>query len=388
MKIPMGLAILLVAGWGWAAQGQTIRAAPAPEWTALFDRHSGWTGADGIYSIPLSGRDSPGSAGGNQTAFVFSDTAVGEVNAAGQRQAGTTLVNNTLALLRGGTPDTNAITFLVSRDAAGKPRATFVPQTPHAQPKDWYWLGDGFAFRGTNYLFAYRMSDDPYQSGGVFDFTTAGVTLLTLPPGSWPPFANHRQTETPFFLPEQPGRGEVTFGAGILVNTAEAGAPHPDGFVYIYGVQNDTNKKLLAARVRPGSFTDFNAWKFWTGSQWASGVRSAAPITGRVSNELSVSPLGNGQYVLVFQQDAIGPAVAVRIGSSPVGPFGELIPVYTCPEPAQDPDTFVYNAKAHPHLSRPGELLVSYNVNTGDFFGDFFQNAALYRPRFIRLTLE
>ena len=48
----------------------------------------------------------------------------------------------------------------------------------------------------------------------------------------------------------------------------------------------------------------------------------------------------------------------------------------------------MYNAKAHPHLSRPGELLISYNVNTFDFWGDFFRDADIYRPRFIRLKLE
>src|SRR5690606_34343117 len=39
-------------------------AAPAPEWSALFDRTSGWTGADGIFSVPLEGRDAPGGASG------------------------------------------------------------------------------------------------------------------------------------------------------------------------------------------------------------------------------------------------------------------------------------------------------------------------------------
>jgi hypothetical protein len=62
--------------------------------------------------------------------------------------------------------------------------------------------------------------------------------------------------------------------------------------------------------------------------------------------------------------------------------------IYTCPEPALDPDTLVYNAKAHPHLSKTGELLISYNVNTMDFWGDFFNDADLYHPRFIKLIYE
>jgi hypothetical protein len=33
-------------------------ASPAPEWSDLFLRKSGWIGGDGIFAIPLSGKDS------------------------------------------------------------------------------------------------------------------------------------------------------------------------------------------------------------------------------------------------------------------------------------------------------------------------------------------
>ena len=36
-----------------------VMVVPAPEWTELFNRTSGWTGADGVYSIPYSGYDAP-----------------------------------------------------------------------------------------------------------------------------------------------------------------------------------------------------------------------------------------------------------------------------------------------------------------------------------------
>ena len=38
-----------------ALQPLTFTAVPAPEWTALMERTSGWFGADGIFSIPLDG---------------------------------------------------------------------------------------------------------------------------------------------------------------------------------------------------------------------------------------------------------------------------------------------------------------------------------------------
>lgn len=52
-------------------------AVPAPEWDVLFDRRSGWTGADGIYSIPLDGDERPGTGTADQTFFSFNDTFIG-----------------------------------------------------------------------------------------------------------------------------------------------------------------------------------------------------------------------------------------------------------------------------------------------------------------------
>src|SRR3989442_1562311 len=80
--------------------------------------------------------------------------------------------------------------------------------------------------------------------------------------------------------------------------------------------------------------------------------------------------------------------VAGRYGGSPIGPWGSAIPVYHAPEPDIDPaNVYTYNAKGHPHLSRPGEMLISYNVNTFDF-NENINNADIYRPRFIRLPLQ
>lgn len=353
---------------------------PAPEWTALFDRDSGWTGADGIYSIPLSGDDTPGSA--TRTAFVFSDTFIGDVNPDGTRAPGTVMVNNTAALLGGAVPDPGRIRFYWGREG-GQARAVFVPQTPDAEPGDYYWLGDAFvnpALGGATHVFAHRV-----RAGGPAGFEFVGGALITLPPGASPPFADQVQVDLPFFREAQGGRGPMSWGSGIFVNTAEAGAPDPDGYVYVYGVEEPPlNKRLIAARVRPEDFLDFGAWRFYDGAGWSPNVEDAARITGRVSNELSVTPLPGGGYALVFQLDTIGRDVAARVGPTPVGPFGPFRRLYEAPEPALLDGVFTYNAKAHPHLSAPGTLLISYNVNTSEFF-DHFRYADIYRPRFIRV---
>ena len=113
-----------------------------------------------------------------------------------------------------------------------------------------------------------------------------------------------------------------------------------------------------------------------------------APICGGVSSELSVTPLPDGRYLLVFQEGALGEWVAVRLGASPIGPFGPVHRIWRCPEVDEHEKVYVYNAKAHPHLSPPGAVLISYNVNSFDFWGEFLEDASIYRPRFVRLPLD
>ena len=78
--------------------------------------------------------------------------------------------------------------------------------------------------------------------------------------------------------------------------------------------------------------------------------------------------------------------VGVRIGDSPVGPFSDIITVWTAPE--WQKGLWTYNAKAHPNLSKPGELLISYNTITPDFWNDIQKDATIYHPRFIKLKFD
>jgi len=104
-----------------------------------------------------------------------------------------------------------------------------------------------------------------------------------------------------------------------------------------------------------------------------------------VSNELSVTPLKDGRYLLIFQVMGISDKVGARMGLSPHGPFGPIENIWTTPEVQETPEILPYNAKAHPNLSQPGELLISYNTITLDFWNDIQENAHIYRPRFIVL---
>lgn len=277
--------------------------------------------------------------------------------------------------------------FFGDDDPLNEVNTLFTPETPKTKKGEYYWLGDGFvnhALDNTTYIFGYRIRN---TGAKVFGFEEVGNTLIAIPKGSKPPFTDYRQFDTPLFIENDDKQQNGSFGAGILVNTRQAGASDPDGFIYVYGVRGP-KKEVLVARTLPKDFENFSNWCYWDGSQWVDDIGKVQSIADRASNELSVTPLPDGRYIMIFQMDGIGSSVGLRIGLSPVGPFGPVQEVWTCPEVQLGKGYYVYNAKAHPHLSEKGELLVSYNVNSFDFINDLNENPQLYRPRFIRIKFD
>ena len=352
---------------------------PAPEWTNIFKRTSGWFGGDGIFVIPQSGADTTGDS----LTILFSDTMIGEI-VGDSLKPGFVMTHNSVATIRGREPKEENIKFHWDKKTNDAPESIFIPATPASQPGDYYWLGDGFvnpAINHNTYIFGYRVRDVKVTSG--FTFEQVGNTVIILPKGSKPPYKDQRQMDVPFFKGGSDS-SSVSFGSGVFVNTAAAGALNPDGFVYVYGVGGN-KKNLVVARVLPADFEAIAKWQFWDGENWVNEMEKSSDITNHVSNELSVSELPDGRFALVFQVDGISSIVGMRLGASPIGPFGPIINLYDCKRDLTSGKIFAYNAKAHPALSKPGELLVSYNVNSFDFEKDIKIYPNLYRPRFFRV---
>ena len=61
--------------------------------------------------------------------------------------------------------------------------------------------------------------------------------------------------------------------------------------------------------------------------------------------------------------------------------------LFTVREPEKDSRLMTYAAKSHARLSRRGELLVTYIINSTEF-GQIAADASLYRPRFVRVPLS
>ncbi|HWD89662.1 MAG TPA: DUF4185 domain-containing protein [Mucilaginibacter sp.] len=387
---PFGaIMLILIAGRQLQAQSKVnlndvaFTVEEAPKWSALLKRNSGWFGADGIYTIPLNGREHEQAGKLQKTLFIFSDTMIGEVTDSAMAP-GYKMIHNSVACLVGNKPDQNQIQFYWDKGADGKPESIFIPHTPKTQAGDYFWLGDGFYNQATHatYIFGYRVHN---VSEGAFGFKEVGNTIIKLPANSRPPFSDQQQMDTPFYLDDSNGIG--SYGAGIFVNTAESGAQHPDGYVYVYGVIG-LAKKLVVARVLPIDFEHFDQWKFWDGKDWVNDMDKAAPVTDKVSNELSLTALADGRYALVFQEGGMSTTIGMRIGASPTGPFGPIIKLWDCSKSLEEKTYVVYNAKAHPSLSAPGELLITYNVNSVEFIKDLNKHPHLYRPRFIRVKFK
>ncbi len=358
----------------------TYETRTAEEWDNLLDRNKGWTGADGIYSIPLNGFDAPSDNPAGKQLLLFSDTFIGEVDSSNHR-LNTKMINNSLALLQSNNPDTNEIQFFWKEDSAGNAKTVFVPSTPNAKPGDWYWLMDGISLDDTIYVFALRLNS---TSGGL-GFEVNGVALLKFIMDSVNFISSVEQFDTPLLYKNIIDNSEIVLGQAVMPMTSISGNPFSDGYIYVYGPKSSlSGKGLVAARVLPKEIENFNRWQYWNGSDWGDLIESCISITNGISQEFSVTPIRNGKYLLVFQS---GNSVALKIGESPIGPFGVSHSIYNCPEVLFDSNIFVYNAKAHPNLSNEKEMLISYNVNTYDFWSHF-TNADIYRPRFIYLKIN
>ena len=354
----------------------------APEWSLMLRHDSGWIGADGIYCVPLNGFEAPGKAAETNTFFWFSDCIVGNIKG-DTLQQGWEMMHNSVAYMKGDNADPDNIQFYWRKDSAGNAQSMFEPHTPATKPGDYYWLGDGFMNHATDstiYIFAYRIKNVP---GGIYPFDDVGLSLIALPKGSKPPFKDQRQFDTPFFLKDSNGKGKVVFGISVMANTKEAGAPSPDGFIYVYGVRGN-KKELLVSRVKAASFENFADYRFWDGNDWNSDINAAAALTQNISNEMSVSLLEDGRVIAVYQMGGNTPDIAMQVGKTPWGPFQPLKKIWHTPEIYQGLDFYTYNAKAHPHLSKPHELLISYNVNSFNFLEDITRHPYHLRPRFIK----
>jgi hypothetical protein len=293
-----------------------------------------------------------------------------------------------MAILTGNTPDKNKMQFIYGKN--GDMSASNILGEK-------MWLQDGIV-----------IGDKMYLTGYVFaeDWTPQTINLITIPIVKGNPDLKNYTVEENVPLLYKNGSEYTIFGIGIMNNNSLSGALKPDGYIYVYGYKCGAYavKKLVAARVLPQDFGDISKWRYWNGKTWSADIKDAATDAAALSDnmisaELSVTPVTSGiykgKYMLVYTPGGIGNQLAYSIGDSPIRKFTDQNIFYTCREKqiySEDMkkingsgSIICYNAKAHPSLSKDGELLVSYNVN---ILGAMPTKNQYYRPRFVTLKLN
>jgi hypothetical protein len=370
---------------------------PDAAWTAVFDRTDGWTGADCAGSVDL---------GDGRTLWLFGDTWLGKIRD-GKRQPGATMVNNSIAVhptdksAPWRPPDPRSVRFLWgANDKDGKPTAWAVPPPiagDAASAGDWLWcngggvVGAGPRGKGRRLVvFFFRVRHNPHGQG-VWAFTTVGTCLTVIdnvgdPPERWrPKFYDLPRTSAGV---SNDGR-EILWG---LSASREGAASHHEDRLRIFGTLRRGRFEMSLVLARATSATiDRLELEFFDGTVWRPNCEACAkPLAGGLVSEFSVEEMNNAgkpTWVLIQSEPFLGKRIFARTAPKPEGPWSLRRTIYTVPDVAASRAYFTYAAKGHAALSRPGELLVTFLVNSQNF-ADVVRDTTIYHPIFLRVPLS
>lgn len=428
-RIPLGnikgqcISVRIISNYGGDKNGiAAIRAycgegdysEQAHEWSSVLGTYTGFFGADGIFTANLSGNEYAYSldkrGADNKTFFCFSDTDVdyakNGINEVARTSSNYGMPNNSYAMFTGNDPFTGEMVFMYDQTTSGSAN---VPIRPTRQGNGArYWLGAMASVNGKMYItphfiesvtggmgFAQTAADfakfDINKTAGTVNFNSYNV---------W-------QDDSKQYLAWFENGGEnrvVLMNSGLFANTEESGAPNPDGYVYNYGILDASGKarKLVVARIKAEDIEDITKYEYYSGSGWSKNISDLKGIADYVSPELSVVPVTfgeyKGKYMLTYQYSTQSALTAIRISDTPYGPFGEQKLINYSMEPLymtalyqknsgkNDANAYCYNAKAHPALSKDGELIISYNMNFLGGTDSHERNIDCYHPRFLRYS--
>lgn len=312
-----------------------------------------WTGGDSTYSLPLTG---------GRTGWFFSDTFLGTVNPDGSRPTDSPFVNNSVVV------QTSAGLSTVTGGTPAAPEAIVPPEDDGS----WYWIGDPAS--GAGHTVQVPLLQFERTGTGQWDFAWSANRLATLDERTL-------QLQSITDLPSATG---INWGSWTLQEGRTT---------YIYGIADIDGIRSAHVAKTEGGTGLAGEWTFWDGSGWSTDEADAVPVAPYVANEFSVARFRDG-YLMVTQDtsEIFSTRIVARTSCSPVGPFSEPVELYRTPETGLwgsygDPDVFTYNAHEHPEMRQGNRLLVTYNVNTFDNVGDVYDDASIYRPRFIDVEL-
>ncbi|REF36964.1 DUF5005 domain-containing protein [Thermasporomyces composti] len=308
-----------------------------------------WSGGDGTYSAKLPD---------GRRIWMFSDTFLGPVEPDGSRPDAA-FINNSIVVQEDGELRT------IHGGTRENPAAVLAPEDPNA----WYWVNANNIAGGTLNVIYLEFAR---TGSGMFDFVWRRTVLARF----------HLETLEVLSVHELPSSVENLEWNPWLLRVGP--------YTYIYGVEDLGQKKYMRiARVRGDDL--LGRWEFFTGDGWSSVEAESTRVLADVSNSYSVTPI-NGGYLLITQDTSFpfSNEIVGYFAPTPTGPFGERTVLYRTPETGPDgtygnPNVIMYGPHEHPQFRRGNTLVVSYDVNSLNP-DDVWNDASIYRPRFVELT--
>lgn len=343
-RLALMVAVLCLAacvGSGFRFTPPPPAATPDPYFNRLFTRADGWTGGDGTLSVEL---------GDGRSLWLFGDSFLGTVNPDGTRPEDAPLVRNCMVIQDGGA--------LTIRTGGGREAPTaFFPPLP---PGEWCWPADA-TVQGEQVLVLLHSFRQGRPLLWDWQWTGTAVAELNLP-------KLEIERITPLAV-----SNHVMYGA--ILERAEA--------TYIFGVEERGSDRLMhLARAPPGDF--LGAWAFFDGRGWSADPAASAPILEGVSTQVGVVDLADGPALVTMDNRVPFSADLVMYrAAAPQGPWHGPCRLYRAPEAGGA--IVAYNPFIHPQFTANGRLLVSYNLNHVSDPKALYRDAAIYRPRFVRI---
>ncbi len=319
-----------------------------------FKRDSYWRGADGGATVELEG---------DRILWLFSDTFIDQ-DGTGDRSNARHMIRNSIAIQTGRHMD-SALKFHY-KGTSQEPKAFFeVPGT------NWFWTGHGILIEDK--LVVFLIEETPTSQGIGFEAIGWYVAIIDNPSDN-PEVWNIKYIKAP-----------DTFGVIVGAPAVLAEENH----VYAFGVKEPSTHEIYLLRFRKEQLAegDLSGLEWWVDGAWTSEVDqepvSSSLFTG--STEFSVHYDETLEKYVQFQTFGYGKAsIGYRLSGKLEGPWSKPKIVYT--PTLEHPKEFVYTANAHPELTRHEGLMITYNVNNGDF-KELRSNENVYFPRVIHVKM-
>jgi hypothetical protein len=337
----------------------------------LTPQKRGWLGADGASSVKLTD---------DKILWLFGDSLLGTLSPKGEKKG--FMARNTIAIqdISQGLPGKVDFYWDMTDDLPG---SYFLGGGYDMEY--WYWPGVGAMVDGELFLFCYKVMQGDEAFGGLgFKISEMVLFRITNPldsPDKW----NIVKTDLGI------GGDHQSFFTAVYVQKP---------YFYLLGFDdkftaNDKKRNMILARAEIDGLKHekgAESFEFWANDngkgKWSKSTDNLLPLFEYGLTESSLHyDSGMGLYVCITQ---VTFSSDIYVVTSPelTGPWSDPIKVYTIPELPMNKNYVAYAAKAHPELTnKSGELIITYVVNTSDFWS-MFSDTKIYYPKFVKVQLK